>query len=154
MRRKDIVFFVTLLLVLIPGFVMTLGYPPRARLFPLIVISLCGILVLVELAKTLSVSLRSRSAEISSQEDGETSQTNKEYREKFAVMVAWTGGFLLMIWLFGFVVGLPLFVLVYVKAYEKGWRWAIMLTATMFVIVYVFFGLLLQTPLYEGRLFL
>ncbi|OGP54252.1 MAG: hypothetical protein A2162_08965 [Deltaproteobacteria bacterium RBG_13_52_11b] len=149
MRRKNIFFLLLLLAVLMAGVVMTLGYPPRPRFFPLIVMSLCGVFVLVELVKTFRVTRESGSPD---HEEG--IDKNKQRRRKFAETTAWIGGFTLSIWLFGFVLGMPLFVLAYVVMNGEKWRWIILLPATMFVIVYVGFGLLLQSPLYEGWLFL
>ena len=80
--------------------------------------------------------------------------TDNQKRRKFAEATAWIGGFTLSIGLLGFAVGMPLFVLAYTLTYREKWLWVILLPAAMFVIVYVGFGLLLQTPLYEGWLFL
>ena len=153
MGRKDILFLIAVLAVLATVFCITLGYPPRARFFPLIVIGLCGVTVLAELLKAYIASRKSGSAARESQPDEESLKMNKQHWLKFAAMTAWFGGFALIIWLVGFVIGLPLFVLAYVKTYEAGWRWAIILPVIMFLIVYVGFALLLQSPLYEGLLF-
>ena len=153
MGRKDILFLIAVLAVLATVFCITLGYPPRARFFPLIVTGLCGVTVLAELLKACIASRKSGSATGEGQQNEESLIMNKQHQLKFAATTAWIGGFALIIWLFGFVIGLPLFVLAYVKTYEEGWLWAIILPVIMFLIVYVGFGLLLQSPLYEGRLF-
>jgi hypothetical protein len=49
---------------------------------------------------------------------------------------------------------MPLFILTYLKVHGEKWLWTIILPIAMFVIVYFGFGLLLETPLYEGWLFL
>ena len=49
MGKKDIFFLLLLLMVLIMTFIVTESYPSGARLFPLIVISLCGVFVIVDL---------------------------------------------------------------------------------------------------------
>lgn len=149
MRRKNILFLLLLFVVLIAGIVITLGYPARPRFFPLIVMSLCVVFVLVELAKALRVP-----PESGSPDHKEAIQADMQKRRKFAETTAWIGGFTLSIWLFGFAMGMPLFVLAYTVMYREKWLWVILLPAGMFVIVYVGFGLLLQTPLYEGWLFL
>ncbi|MFC1814366.1 tripartite tricarboxylate transporter TctB family protein [Thermodesulfobacteriota bacterium] len=153
MGKKDIIFLMMLLLVLVAAFVVTISYPSRARFFPLIVISLCGVLVLAELLKTFAVSFTSGTAERDSQED-EAFKTNKQKQLRFVLTIAWIGGFALSLFLFGFVIGLPLFVLAYVKMHEAGWRWAIILPIIMFLIVYGGFELVLKRPLYEGLLFI
>lgn len=149
MRRKNIYFLLLLFAVLIAGLVITLGYPARPRFFPLIVMSFCLVFVVVELAKAFRVT-----PESGSPDHKEAIETDKHKRRKFAETTAWIGGFTLSIWLFGFAIGMPLFVLAYTVMYREKWLWVILLPAGMFVIIYVGFGLLLQTPLYEGWLFL
>lgn len=155
MRRKNIYFLLLLLVVLTTGFVLALGYRPRARLFPLLVITACEILVLAELWKYLAPGLKKKGAPIAeTQKDKDALEMEKQWRRKFFSILSWLGGFTIALWLLGFVIGLPLFVFAYVKTHEKGWLWPLVLTAAMFVIVFVGFGFLLETPLYEGRLFL
>jgi hypothetical protein len=148
-RRKNIFFLFLLFVVLIPGIVITLGYPARPRFFPLIVMVLCEVFVLVELVKAFRVH-----PESGRPDHKEAIDTDNQKRRKFAEVTAWIGVFTLSIWLFGFAIGMPLFVLAYTMMYREKWLWVILLPVIMFLTIYVGFGLLLQTPLYEGWLFL
>jgi len=154
MGKKDILFLIVLFLALVTGFVVSLSYPYRARFFPLSVISLCGVLVLVELLKAFIAGRQSGAADGNHPANEETPETSNEELFKLISVIAWIGAFALSIKLFGFVIGLPLFLLAYIKMQGERWLWAIILPAAMFVIVYVGFGLLLKRPLYEGLLFL
>ncbi len=153
MRGKDLFFLVLLLAVLITGFVVAVDYPPRARFFPLIVISLCGIIVLGELLKAFLAYRKAGGTGIDRPATAEAPERDQKQQRNIDLL-AWIGGFALLIWLLGFIIGMPLFMLAYVKLKGEGWRWAIALSATMFVIVYGGFNLLLNIPLYEGLLFL
>jgi hypothetical protein len=153
MGKKDISFLLLLLAVLIAGFVVVVGYPPRARFFPMIVISLCGVIVMGELLKAFIAHLKSGAAGRESRGKEESPETGKP-QQKTIELLAWISGFALSIWLLGFVIGMPLFMLVYVKMKGEGWRWAIILSVTMFLIVYACFSILLNIPVYEGMLFL
>jgi amino acid transporter len=124
------------------AFVVTLGYPSDARFFPIIVVSLCGVVALYKLVKTYR------------QKDEKTPEPDKGYRRQFIFVVGWIVALVLIIWLLGFVVGLPLYTFAYIKTHEKGWRWAIVLPTMMFLMAYIGFEILLQSPLYEGLLFL
>jgi len=124
------------------AFVATLSYPPDARFFPIIVISLSGVVALWEFVKTYR------------QKSEKSSEPDKGYRRRFILAAAWTVGFVLAIGLLGFNIGLTLITFAYVKTYEKGWRWAIIMPVITFAMSYVCFEILLQTPLYEGLLFL
>jgi len=153
MKIKDFLFYIILLIGMAAAFVTTLGYPPRARFFPIIVISLCGVFVLWSLVKMFIARYGKSSLSEYRKKNEEAPKPDEGYRRQFLITVAWIGAFVLLIWLLGLVAGLPLFVLAYIKTYEEGWRWSIILTITMFLIVYVGFAILLQIPLYEGLLF-
>jgi hypothetical protein len=142
LREKNLLFCLIVLICMAAAFVVTLGYPSDARFFPIIVISLCGIVTLWELVKTYR------------QKDEKTPEPEKGYRRQFIFAAAWVVAFVLIIWLLGFSIGLTLITFAYVKTYEKGWRWAIILPIITFLMAYVGFEILLQTPLYEGLLFL
>ena len=153
MKRKDFLFYLILLIGLAAAFVTTLGYPSRARLFPIIVISLCGGFVLWALVKMFIALNKALSLKEYRQKNEKAPEPDEGYRRQFFFAFAWIGAFILLVWLLGFVVGLPLFVFAYIKTYEEGWRWAIISTIIMFLIVYVVFAVLLKIPLYEGLLF-
>lgn len=153
MKRKDSLFYLILLIGLAAAFVTTLGYPSRARLFPIIVISLCGVFVLWALMKMFIARHKASSLNEYRQKNEETLKPDEGYRRQFFFAFAWIGAFVLLLWLLGFVVSLPLVVFAYIKTYEEGWRLAIISTIIMFLIVYVVFAVLLKIPLYEGLLF-
>ena len=142
MREKNLLFCLVVLICMAAAFVVTLGYPSDARFFPIIVISLCGVVALWELVKTYR------------QKDEKTPEPDKGYRRQFIFTVAWVVAFVLIIWLVGFNIGLTLITFAYVKTHEKGWRWAIILPIISYLMSCVGFEILLQTPLYEGLLFL
>jgi hypothetical protein len=142
LREKDLLFYLLLVVCMAAAFVVTLDYPSDARFFPIIVISLCGVVALWEFVKTYRQKIE------------KTSEPDKGYRRKFILTVAWIIAFVLLLWLLGFVVGLTVFAFAYVKVHEKSWRSAIIMPIIMFLMAYVGFGILLQTPLYEGLLFL
>jgi sterol desaturase/sphingolipid hydroxylase (fatty acid hydroxylase superfamily) len=152
-KRKDSLFYLILLIGLAAAFVTTLGYPSRARLFPIIVISLCGVFVLWALVKMFIARHKASSLDEYRQKNEKTLKPDEGYRRQSIFAFAWIGAFVLLLWLLGFVVGLPLFAFAYIKTYEEGWRLAIISTIIIFLITYVVFAVLLKIPLYEGLLF-
>ena len=142
MREKNLLFCLVVFICMAVAFVVTLSYPPEARFFPIIVISLCGVVAVWEFVKTYR------------QKSEKSSEPDRGYRRRFILTAAWTVGFVLAIGLLGFNIGLTLITFAYVKTYEKGWRWAIIMPVITFAMSYVCFEILLQTPLYEGLLFL
>ena len=153
MKRKDFLFYLLLFIGLAAAFVTTLGYPSRARFFPIIVISLCEVFVLLALVKMFIERHKAPSPDQYKKKKEETSKPDEVYRRQFFLAFAWIGTFVLLLWLLGFIVSLPLVVFAYIKTYEEGWRLAIISTIIMFLIVYVVFAVFLKIPLYKGLLF-
>jgi len=87
------------------------------------------------------------------QKDEKAPKPGEGHQRQFFFAFAWIGAFVLLLWLVGFVISLPLVVFAYIKTHEEGWRWAIISTTIMFLLVYVVFAMLLKIPLYEGLLF-
>ena len=152
MKKYNIIFLTFLLIIMIAAAFLTLSYPAGARLFPLIVISICMFLLIGELTKEL---IAARKLTPDGGMNGETSheQATEGAQLKFLITLAWIAGLALMIWLFGYVVALPLYTFVYIRMHGQKFRLAISLSIAMFLIVYIGFNYLLKIPLYEGLLF-
>ncbi|MFC1979925.1 tripartite tricarboxylate transporter TctB family protein [Chloroflexota bacterium] len=65
---------------------------------------------------------------------------------------AWVLGFFLAIYLLGFIIAIPLFVLLYTKLNGTSWIATIVLTVLTTGITYVLFEIVLQVDLYPGLL--
>ncbi len=61
--------------------------------------------------------------------------------------MAWIGAALPMVLLLGYVIGLPLYIFIYLKSHGQGWRVSAVLAAVTFVVVYGGFVTLLAIPL-------
>ena len=145
--RLDIIISSVVLIILIITAIVSMDYPPRARLFPLILIIItCG-LVGLHLIKLVW---------------GKTKQEAALEEKRIATKVtfirhlrtpAWLGGFLLSIYLLGFTVGTSLFSLLYLKLNGLKWITTILFAIGVVAFVYGCFQLALKIPLYEGILF-
>lgn len=67
-----------------------------------------------------------------------------------APTAAWIVGLCLALFLFGFMVSIPLFVIAYIKSRGRGWGMSIGVAAVLTVFIYVVFAVLLQVDLYPG----
>lgn len=145
--KLDIIFSSVVLAILIVMMVVSTGYPPKARLFPLILIIFTAGLVGIHLIKLIW---------------GKTKKEELSEVEKPAARVSWTsyfrapvwiGGFLLAIYLLGYLVGAALFSLLYLKVHGEKWGMAIGFSLGVIALVYGGFEIALKTPLYGGLLF-
>jgi hypothetical protein len=152
MKKYHIGFIIVFLIILGILFFITFDYPKRARNFPLIVMALSMLILIRELAKEIILHRRSISA-IHADNATEPEQVPRETVVKFLLVAGWIAGLGVLIWLFGFLIAFPLFILVYIKLKGEKWLWAVIVSLSFWVVVYVGFGLLLKLPLYEGLFF-
>ena len=150
MKKYSILFLLLLFVILFVSLVVSLGYPPRARFFPVIIIIICMVLVVLEILNEIR-------ADVIPKSDRKEEVNEKEIekgQQKILTTVSWIAALALMIWLFGFIIGLPLYTFIYVKLNGEMWRWAIILSISMLAIVHIGFVILLKMPLYEGLIFM
>lgn len=72
---------------------------------------------------------------------------------RYWLAVAWVAGFLLAIYLLGFLVSMPLYIFSYMKVHRIRWTTAIASAVITTVIMYFGFQYLLNIELYPGLLF-
>lgn len=107
-------------------------FPSRAALFPRVILVFTLGLSLFQIARLLYAGFGPRGG-LARSEQPERSAA----RDMFLVFV-WFLGFLLAIWLFGFVVGGPLSIFLYLAlAARERWGYALVLTTPAFLFVYV-----------------
>ena len=152
MQKYNIIFLIFLLITMIAAGSLTLSYPAGARFFPLIVIGICIFLLIGELAKEF-IAARKFTPDVGLNGETQHVQSTEETLVKFLITVAWIAGLALMIWLFGYVVALPLYTFIYIRMHGQKLRLAISLSIAMLLIVYIGFNYLLKIPLYEGLMF-
>ncbi|MFC1979563.1 tripartite tricarboxylate transporter TctB family protein [Chloroflexota bacterium] len=121
------------------------------KLLPLIVGIAVFVLAAIVLCRNISAKDKSR-AVAAGGEIAEEEQADKMWRQ-YLPAGAWTVGFFLAIYLFGFIVAIPLLILSYMKSYGVGWLVSIILTVVIPVLIYVAFELVLRVDLYPGLLF-
>ena len=130
-------------------FVVTWHYAPRARLVPLVFLSLG--LVLIGLQLWLKYHKKEAAAEES--EEKTDSEIDAPFSEEMKVL-GWYVFLLIVLWAFGFLVATPLFLLTFLRWWSKE-RWfrtltiAAIFTLLMYLVVEVGFRIIL----YRGWVF-
>jgi hypothetical protein len=86
---------------------------------------------------------------------GETSKKEETGREWLGYLLqgAWVVVFFLAIYLLGFMISIPLFVLFYMKSFGTRWRVAIIFAVLTPALIYALFQFALGIDLYPGLLF-
>lgn len=121
-----------------------------SKLLPLLVSSLAFVLVATGLAKEIKGGNKPREARTGDETSGweKTGETGRGY----LINSAWLGGFTLSIYLLGFIVTIPAFVLSYMKWLGTSWLAAFVYTVITTLLVFAIFELALKVQLYRGIL--
>jgi hypothetical protein len=152
-------FFFTLIVIL------SLGYPEKARLVPLVVAVPGLILSLVQLVYDLIGRPDKSQKDADEKDKGYSAMANQyqleeeemsatEVRKREWLMVAWIVFFLVIILLFGFWISIAAIILLFTRFYGKeSWKMTLILTGAGWLSIYLIFWVILQVPLFEGFLF-
>lgn len=161
--RRNAVFALMLLSVTLVFVIGAFSYDPLARQFPLIV----GVPVAILLFLQILIQLFPKSLVGLERIDGrqliqvdqnlmaqvKAARTLREEKGRELEFHAWTGGFLLAIYLLGFLTAVPLFLigLLHLRLKEKLWV-SLAAAAAMWVVAYVGFIKFMEVPLFKGIL--
>lgn len=151
MRKYNICFIATILLILALFFILSLGYPFRARIMPMIIIALAIIIAAVIMIKDI-LSLRKQASLKGGPNQLDSVHKAESKQMRFSMVLVWSLSLPLTIWLLGFLIALPVFVLAYIRLNGEKWQWAITGSLAMLVVVYFGFGRMLNMPLDAGFL--
>lgn len=70
----------------------------------------------------------------------------------YLIQSLWMIGFAVAIFLLGFLVAIPLFVILYMRAHGANWPISFLISAATLVVMYVLFSAVLEVTLYPGLL--
>lgn len=161
--KRNAAFALMLLLVTLFFVIGAVSYDPLARQFPLIVgvpVALLLLLqILIQLFPKSFVGLeRIDGRQVIQVDQNLMTQVKavralREEKGRELEFHAWTGGFLLAIYLLGFLTAIPLFLigLLYLRLREKLWV-SLVAAAVMWVVAYVGFIKWMEVPLFKGIL--
>jgi hypothetical protein len=178
-RKSNFVFNLVLFTFVLLFVILALGYPRQARLVPLIIgVPTLFLLAFNILGESLMPGLLShfetdiakvasskpaqpvRHLSRRSQENerivkqGERPLQQREDWKSVLISITWMIVMLAAIFLFGFLIGLPLFMLAYLKAEgHTSWVVALAISVTTSLFFYLLFGFLWPGELYSGILF-
>ena len=131
-----------MLLLFVGGLVIALGLPRDAALMPLLVTIPGTLLCLAQLVHDFR-----GDAEAKQRQETDDSDDGKSETEMFAWLLLFTGALLG----FGFIVGGPLIVILFIRASSgESWGRALFAGAGTFCVLYGVFSWLLEISLYKG----
>ncbi len=157
MKRGEAILACTFLGIFLFLVVIATGYNPKARRMPLVVGIPGVVLSMVEVARQTIGKRRSggvkAAAVTSGQEGSQTDLARSDERQKILRSIGWMVLIVILIWAFGFIIGLPLFSMIFMKAKKEGWVMSIAVTAAGMGVLYFLFMKALEMDIYRGLLF-
>jgi len=154
MKHEERIFMVILLAVMVLMAVMALKYGPGARILP-IVSGICGAVMmgfLVSMAFFPRIKAWYQTLEAKTILSKVNLSAAERRRELW--IAAWFTGCTFCIYLFGFVIGIPLFLFAFLKLWGKeSWLLSVVLSGIVLGVVWFSFVYILGVPLHEGIIF-
>ena len=135
-------------LVMIAVVFVASGYPYlQAKLSVIFCGGLVLVLALVQTARELKEARKPVSEQEAKPEAHKRSASPALYGEE----AGWMLGFALTIYLFGFLIAIPVYICAYMKSHGARWTASVLTAAGMAVFCYVVFVLVLEMKLYQGE---
>jgi hypothetical protein len=138
-----IVYLLVISAFLVSVFVLGAQYPTEASILPFIIAGALSTFVIAQLVREFI----NRKIEVG------TTMPFKEVFRPYLQPFLWILGILPTIYLLGFVVGIPLYIFLYLKLHKESWRLSIIITIISALVVYFGFGELLHFRFHKGLLF-
>ena len=153
MKNEEKIFMLVVLIITVIMVVVSFQYSSGSRMLPLFsgifVFLLMGFLVIMSFFSFLAGWYQK--FEMKSILSEKVLSLDEKKRE-FSV-VAWFSGCTVLIYLLGFMIGIPLFLFLFLKIWAKeSWLLSVVLAAVVSVVVYFTFVYILRVPLHGGML--
>ncbi len=123
----------------------------ESKLLPLVIGSAVFVLAAIGLGREIMAG-GEREATVARGETTTREETREGWRG-YLLAGAWVAGFFLAIYLLGFIIAIPVFILAYMKSHGTRWLAAIAFAILSPLVIYGVFELALRVILYRGLLF-
>jgi putative exporter of polyketide antibiotics len=149
--RQNIISYVVCIAIALVFGITSLTYDYFvAKIVPLIT---CGLVILLAVIGILT--------EVRKQKKGGETEPKKEVSEeearetwpRYARTMAWLVGLFIAIYIFGFLIAVPVFLFTYMLVYKTRWYVALSITVVTSGILYTVFVVLLKVSVFKGLIF-
>lgn len=165
-KKAEIIFSLFLLLMFLTSVIIAISYDRQTRMFPLIIgvpgLILCVILFssyyIPTVSKRLTTIKQKEFFKANDKEEQEDDEKKKKEFKKVSLkelnITIWIIGLLIIIYILGFMITIPLFIFLFLKFREKeNLIISILFSVSSWVVIYIMFILILKAQLYGGIFF-
>jgi len=124
----------------------------KSKLLPLILGGIILLLGAIELWREMSAGKKAASTK--TQTATSERKESREMLRRYLLAGGWVVGFVVTIYLLGFIIAIPLFTLAYTKLHGTSWWFAVILAVLTLGLMYIISEPLASIPLYRGLLFM
>jgi len=158
LRRWSFWFSLLLLLIVLVFVLLSFGYSADARLVPLVVgiptLALAILVLLGERYPRLTTLFDVSLEDLGKVGHAESAPTETHSTGKLLALLAWMFGLLILVFLAGYVIAIPIFTLLFLKISTRAsWLKTIIITLIMGGIIYGGFEVWMRGNLFEGMFF-
>jgi hypothetical protein len=159
MKLRASSYFLIFLLLLMVGVIgVALGWRFRtAKLVPLVMGGFIFVMAAIQLARDIMAARRLSQTEASASPDkagtASGAMTDKGEWRRFTLTLSWVVGFIVAIYIVGFLISIPIFVVSFVKSRGRGWLFSIATALLTVLVIYGIFEYALKLPIYRGLIF-
>jgi hypothetical protein len=151
MKNEEKVFMAILLIIMFSMVFMSFRFSSGAKVLPLI----SGIFSAAMMCFLVVMAFSSRMTAWYQQLEAKTILSkvilNDAEKRREIWVVVWFSGCTILIYLLGFIIGIPLFLFLFLKLWAKeSWMLSVVLSAVVLGVVYFSFIYILRVPLHEG----
>src|SRR5210317_897642 len=154
MKNEEKIFMISLLLIMLLMVFFSFIYSGESKILPMIsgVFSALIMGFMVIMSFSSKITSWYQKFEKKSVLSERTMKGDEKKRE--ISVIAWFSGCTVVIYFLGFLVGIPLFLFLFLKLWAKeSWLLSVVLATTVLVVVYFAFVYILRVPLHRGMLF-
>lgn len=145
-------FLIVLLVIAIVALVYGLTFPTmKAKLVPIVLSGIILVLASIELVRELRAGVKAQPKTKAESEKAEA--VTKGELPRYLVGLGWMAALAAGIYLVGFLIAVPLFVVAYLKLNSRRWLISIGMAAAMAIFIYGIFIVVLRVDLYPGLVF-
>jgi len=152
MKIRGVSYFYILIIVimlLVMGLSLRMPYF-ESKLIPLVVSGLIFILAAIALRRQILIENKLRTT--IKEYEAENGESNIQEVRGYLIGVAWVAGFILAVYLVGFIIAIPLLILTYMRSHGIGWPSTVIFAVLLPVIVYFLFEVTMGVELHLGLL--
>ena len=154
MKNEEKIFMIFLLFIMLVMVFFSFNYSGGSKILPMISGVFSALIMGFMVNMSFSAKITSWYQKFEKKSVLSERTMKKDEKKREISVIAWFSGCTVVIYFLGFLVGIPLFLFLFLKLWAKeSWLLSVVLATTVLVVVYFAFVYILRVPLHNGMLF-